>query len=140
MEILRTRHGNLDERAKAREFHQTLENFQKRIADNIFSEANRHKLARLAKKVKEQRPLVEEHVMDTNQDFTDYTGQTSYVPVPDSTVFEEPDFTYREYLETNIFREEKKLTLTEVAKKAKKKKVDAFYNLLCLQKDGTVNL
>ena len=40
----------------------------------------------------------------------------------------------------NIFREEKKLTLTEVAKKAKKKKVDAFYNLLCLQKDGTVNL
>lgn len=136
VEAVRTRHTHLEEYALFKEFKENVQEVADRIRSNIFSEANKLKLLRFGRKVRpDQRPYQEP---ETVNEMTDYTEQTSYLP--QSTMFEQPDSTYREHLDSNIFHGDEKLTLIDLQRRVNKPKWEVFQNLLWLSQHGEVRL
>lgn len=136
VEAVRTRHTHFEENAHFREFKENVQEVADRIRSNIFSEANKLKLLRFGRKTGlEKRPPQESEMI---HEATDYTEQTSYLP--QSTMFDQPDSTYREHLDSNIFHGDEKLTLNDLQRRVNKPKWEVFQNLLWLSQQGEVRL
>lgn len=139
IDAIRTRHHHLDDYAHQHRFNKAIADFTERIRHNIFSEDNRPRLLRFAKRGRVEERAEEREGPQEAQDLTDYTDPlTSYFP--QSTLFEQPDSIYRDHLDSNIFQGAEKVTLSELQKRVNKPRWEVFQNLLWLSQQGEITL